>query len=36
MSEGLSDEDLPSMSLPRKGPGSEAPEEVGTTSHTVE
>src|SRR5882724_11090148 len=34
MSEGLSDEDLPSMSLPRKGPGSEAtetetPEEVG-------
>ena len=33
-SEGLSDEDLPSLSLPRKGPGSEAtepetPEEVG-------
>ena len=28
MSEGLSDEDLPSMSLPRKGPGSEAGEAV--------
>ncbi len=26
MSEGLSDEDLPSMSLPRKGPGSETGE----------
>jgi small subunit ribosomal protein S2 len=36
MSEGLSDEDLPSMSLPRKGPGTEAGEEVGTSSHTVE
>ena len=31
MSEGLSDEDLPSMSLPRKGPASEAPEEAGVT-----
>jgi small subunit ribosomal protein S2 len=35
MSEGISDEDLPSMSLPRKGPGYETPEhekpeEVGT------
>jgi small subunit ribosomal protein S2 len=29
MSEGLSDEDLPSMSLPRKGPGSEASEPEG-------
>jgi small subunit ribosomal protein S2 len=29
MSEGISDEDLPSMSLPRKGPGQETPEEVG-------
>jgi small subunit ribosomal protein S2 len=29
MSESISDEDLPSMSLPRKGPGQEAPEEVG-------
>ncbi len=28
MSEGLSDEDLPSMSLPRKGPASEQPVEV--------
>ena len=36
MSEGLSDEDLPSMSLPRKGPGSEAAEEVSTSSQTVE
>ncbi len=40
MSEGLSDEDLPSMSLPRKGPGAEtrepeAPEEVGK-SHSGE
>jgi small subunit ribosomal protein S2 len=32
MSEGISDEDLPSMSLPRKGPGHEAPEEVGHAS----
>jgi small subunit ribosomal protein S2 len=33
MSESLSDEDLPSMSLPRKGPASEqAPEEVGSRS----
>ena len=38
MSEGLSDEDLPSMSLPRKGPASEAAEtaeaadEITTTS----
>jgi small subunit ribosomal protein S2 len=32
MSEGLSDEDLPSMSLPRKGPSSEhSPEEVTNT-----
>jgi small subunit ribosomal protein S2 len=32
MSETLSDEDLPSVSLPRKGPGSETPagQEVGT------
>ena len=30
MSESLSDEDLPSMSLPRKGPGSEAAEELST------
>ena len=31
MSETLSDEDLPSTSLPRKGPGAEAPaQEVGT------
>jgi small subunit ribosomal protein S2 len=30
MSESLSDEDLPSMSLPRKGPGSEAVEELST------
>jgi hypothetical protein len=33
MSEGLSDEDLPSMSLPRKGPSSEQTpeaEELGT------
>ncbi len=32
MSEGISDEDLPSMSLPRKGPGQETPEEVGNAS----
>ena len=31
MSEGLSDEDLPSMSLPRKGPAAETPEEVTNT-----
>jgi small subunit ribosomal protein S2 len=30
MSESLSDEDLPSMSLPRKGPASEAVEELST------
>jgi hypothetical protein len=36
MSEGLSDEDLPSMSLPRKGPGSESSEAVSTTPQTVE
>ena len=36
MSEGLSDEDLPSMSLPRKGPGPEAAEEVTTSTQTVE
>src|SRR5947209_18459522 len=30
MSESISDEDLPSMSLPRKGPGYEAPEEVSS------
>jgi small subunit ribosomal protein S2 len=35
MSEGISDEDLPSMSLPRKGPGQETPEEVGH-AHTRE
>ncbi len=32
MSEGLSDEELPSMSLPRKGPASETPEEVSNTT----
>jgi len=32
MSEGLSDEDLPSMSLPRKGPASEAQEAVSSTT----
>jgi small subunit ribosomal protein S2 len=33
MSESMPDEDLPSMSLPRKGPASEqAPEEVGSRS----
>ena len=32
MSEGLSDEDLPSMSLPRKSPGSEEPEPGASTS----
>jgi small subunit ribosomal protein S2 len=36
MSEGLSDEDLPSMSLPRKGPGSEAGEAVASTTQTIE
>jgi small subunit ribosomal protein S2 len=30
MSESLTDEDLPSVSLPRKGPGSETAEEVST------
>jgi small subunit ribosomal protein S2 len=30
MSESISDEDLPSMSLPRKGPASETPEEAVT------
>jgi small subunit ribosomal protein S2 len=30
MSESLSDEDLPSVSLPRKGPASEAVEELST------
>ena len=30
MSESLSDEDLPSVSLPRKGPASEAAEELST------
>ncbi len=30
MSESMPDEDLPSMSLPRKGPASETPEEVAT------
>ncbi len=29
MSEGISDEDLPSMSLPRKGPSQEVPSEMG-------
>ncbi len=33
MSESLSDEDLPSMSLPRKGPGSEAAEELSTRNN---
>src|ERR1700730_17903407 len=32
MSEGLSDEDLPNMSLPRKGPVSEAVEEISSGS----
>jgi small subunit ribosomal protein S2 len=32
MSEGLSDEDLPSMSLPRKGPASEHQQEEVTTT----
>jgi len=32
MSEGLSDEDLPSMSLPRKGPAAETPEPAGKRS----
>ncbi len=32
MSEGLSDEDLPSMSLPRKGPSSEQPAEEVTNT----
>jgi len=32
MSEGLSDEDLPSMSLPRKGPSSERPAEEVTNT----
>jgi small subunit ribosomal protein S2 len=36
MSEGLSDEDLPNMSLPRKGPASETPEEVGSSKATTE
>ena len=38
MSEGLSDEELPSMSLPRKGPGSETPEpeEVSTSTKSRE
>src|SRR5690348_868326 len=36
MSEGLSDEELPSMSLPRKGPGSETPEEVASGAKTRE
>jgi len=31
MSESLADEDLPSVSLPRKGPASEAAEELSTT-----
>ena len=33
MSESLSDEDLPSMSLPRKGPASEAVEELSSRNH---
>ena len=36
MSEGLSDEDLPNISLPRKGPASETPEEAGGASKTNE
>jgi small subunit ribosomal protein S2 len=32
MAEGLSDEDLPSVSLPRKGPASEKPEEPAATT----
>src|ERR1700690_4666920 len=33
MSESMPDEDLPSMSLPRKGPGSEKAKEVSTTQN---
>jgi small subunit ribosomal protein S2 len=36
MSEGLSDEDLPNMSLPRKGPASEAVEEISSSSKSSE
>ena len=36
MSEGLSEEDLPSVSLPRKSVASEAPEEVASTTKTGE
>src|ERR1700691_3103979 len=36
MWEGLVQKDLPSMALPRKGPGSEAADEVGTSSRSVE
>ena len=36
MSEGLSLEDLPNMSLPRKGPASETPEETAGASKTNE
>ena len=36
MSEGLTEEDLPSISLPRKSVASETPEEVGSTSKTGE
>ncbi|MBV8816977.1 MAG: 30S ribosomal protein S2 [Acidobacteriaceae bacterium] len=32
MSEGISDQDLPSVSLPRKGPGQETAEQVGQAS----
>ena len=35
MSEGLSDEDLPSMSLPRKGPASEATETAAAEETTT-
>jgi small subunit ribosomal protein S2 len=36
MSEGLSDEDLPSMSLPRKSPGSEEPDGGASSSGSAE
>ena len=36
MSEGLSDEDLPSMSLPRKSPGSEEPDGGASSSGAAE
>ncbi len=36
MSEGISDEDLPSMSLPRKGPSQETPESASSNVSTRE